>query len=83
MPRPSEKQLSIKQKIAAAVAAAYKRNGPVEKPEKSHWVHWVDRLGKKVLEFPENQKMVGFYVWTTKNGSSWIKLKEHELFMIV
>ncbi|CAL1156879.1 unnamed protein product [Cladocopium goreaui] len=33
--QPSEKQLSIKQKIAAAVAAAYKRNGPVEKPEKS------------------------------------------------
>jgi len=48
VPRPSEKQLSIKQKIAAAVAAAYKRNGPVEKPEKSHWVQWVPgSLGKK------------------------------------
>ena len=35
------------------------------------------------VEFPENQKMVVFYFWTTKSGGSWIKLKEHELFMIV
>ena len=34
-PRPSAKQQEIKDKIAAAVAAAYKRNGKIEKPEKS------------------------------------------------
>lgn len=34
-PRPSEKQLSIEQKIKAAVLAAKKRNGPVEAPKAS------------------------------------------------
>lgn len=33
LPRPSAKQQSIKERIEAAVAAAYKRNGPVKAPE--------------------------------------------------
>ena len=38
---------------------------------------------RKWWNFLKIRKWWVFYFWTTKSGGSWIKLREHELFMIV
>eukprot|EP00435_Cladocopium_sp_Y103_P011225 s1012_g2.t3 len=60
--QPSEKQLSIKQKIAAAVAAAHKRNGPVEKPQKSE-------VKEEWITANEDMSLYGYdYSWQGQYG---------------